>query len=203
MLTLARRRGNRKMTLRREGNVMREPVIPQLNADEFLRWDARQSSKFELHHGFVLAFAGGSIDHDRIGFNIRTALERLFPSPCRTFGADVKLKVGPTTFFYCDAGVIRVDSAPSATFVESPHVVVEVLSPSTRAYDLVEKRAAYRCLTSLQWYLIAHTDARRIEIDARTRDGAWETNVFDDARADLGGRALALDEAYARSSLER
>jgi len=52
--------------------------------------------------------------------------------------------------------------------------------------------------------VIAHSDVRRIEVDSRASNGgAWMTNVFDDAEADIAGRALAPDEAYARSSLER
>jgi len=85
---------------------MREPVIPQLDAEEFLRWDARQSSKFELHHGFVLAFGGGTVDLDCIAFNLRVALQRLFATPCRSFGADVNVRMAATAFYYCDAGVV-------------------------------------------------------------------------------------------------
>lgn len=182
---------------------MREPVTPQLDADEYLRWEARQPEKFELHHGFAVAFAGGSIDHDRIAFNVRTALERLFPAPCRSFGADVKVRVAAAGFFYADAGVVCGDVDPSASFTAAPRVVAEVLSPSTRAYDIVEKRALYRDLSSLEWYLIVHTDMRRIELDYRGPGGTWATTVVDDGNASLGDRLLSLDEAYARSLHDR
>jgi Uma2 family endonuclease len=150
-----------------------------------------------------VAFAGGSADHDRIGFNVRNALERLFPAPCRTFGADLKVRFSETGFFYCDAGVARTDLAPDALFVETPLVVVEVLSRSTRAYDVVEKRAAHRTLAPLQWYVIVHTDIRRIEVDSRSRTSAWATEIVDDGETYLGNGGLSLDAVYARSSLER
>jgi Uma2 family endonuclease len=183
---------------------MPQPIIPQLDADEYLRWEARQPSKFELHHGFAVAFAGGSIDHDCIAFNVRTALNRLFPAPCRSFGADVKVRVAADVFFYADAGVVCVEVDPRANFVDAPRVVAEVLSPSTRAYDIVEKRAAYRGLPSLQWYLIVHADIRRVEVDYRGLGGAWSTIVVDDDDvAMLGDRLLMLDDVYARSLLDR
>jgi hypothetical protein len=53
---------------------MREPLIPQLDAEEFLHWEARQMQKHGLHHGFVVAFAGGTIDRDTIAFNLRSKL---------------------------------------------------------------------------------------------------------------------------------
>jgi len=181
---------------------MREPVVPQLDAEEYLRWEARQQAKFELHHGFIMAFAGGTIDHDRTGFNLQNAFERLFPAPCRSFGADVKIRVSASTFYYADASVVCVGVDPQATVVDAPRVVGEVLSPSTRAYDLVEKRASYRSLVSLEFYVIVHTTIRRIEIDSRGADGNWTTAIADDGEAYLGTNGLSLSEVYARSSLD-
>jgi Uma2 family endonuclease len=180
---------------------MREPVVPQLDAEEFLRWEARQDAKFELHDGFVLSFAGGSADHDRISFNLRTILEALYPAPCRSFGTDLKIRVGKSSFYYCDAGVVCSDLSPKATFVETPCVVGEVLSPSTRAYDIVEKRSNYRSMPSIEHYIIVHAELRRVEVDSRKSDGTWSTTCYDDGMAYLGGREISLDAIYARSSL--
>jgi len=74
---------------------------------------------------------------------------------------------------------------------------------STRGYDIVEKRAAYRALPSLEWYLIVHADMRRVEVDSRGGDGVWYTTVVDDGAALLGDRLLELDDVYARSLLDR
>jgi hypothetical protein len=98
---------------------MRELVMPQLDAHEYLRWEARRPTKFELHHGFAVAFAAGSIDHDRIAFNVRTALERLFPAPCWSFGADVKVRVAAAGFFYVDGGIVYGTVDRRAGFVDA------------------------------------------------------------------------------------
>ena len=180
---------------------MREPFVPQLDAEEFLRWDARQDAKFELHDGFVLSFAGGSADHDRISFNLRTILEALYSAPCRSFGTDLKIRVGKSSFYYCDAGVVCSELSPKATVVETPRIVGEVLSPSTRVYDIVEKRATYRSMASIEHYIIVHVESRRIEVDSRKPDGAWSTACYDDGVAYLGGSEVSLDDIYSRSSL--
>jgi len=180
---------------------VREPILPQLDEPEYLNWEAKQTAKFELHHGFVVAFAGGTADHDTVANNVRAALKRLFEAPCRMFGSDVKLRISQDTFFYPDAMVVCEPVLGSATYVEAPKVVVEVLSRSTRAYDLVEKRAAYRGLVSLVAYVVVHTDMRRVEVDSRTSDGRWTTEAFDD-KAFIGGRELTLAEVYAGTSLE-
>ncbi|MGP6156900.1 MAG: Uma2 family endonuclease [Vulcanimicrobiaceae bacterium] len=181
---------------------MREPIIPQLAEREFLSWEAAQDGKFELHRGFVMAFAGGTIDHDTIAFNLRACLDRLFPAPCRTFGADVKVRVSADTFSYADAGVVREAVAGDATVIERARIVAEVLSRSTRSYDLIEKRAAYRSMPSLTAYVVVQAEMRRVEVDVRAQDGSWRTETYDDGEAFVEGRVIPLDAIYARSSLE-
>lgn len=129
---------------------MREPITPQMTADEFLRWAEPQEDKFELHHGFAIAFAGGTLDHDGISYNLRRIFERLYRPPCKTFGFDVRVRVADAVYYYCDAGVVCEPVAGSASVIDRPRVVAEVLSRATRAYDLVEKRAAYRALPQLE-----------------------------------------------------
>ena len=64
-----------------------KPVSPELGAETFLLWESRRRDRFELHHGFVVAFAGGTMDHDRIALNLRNAFDRPFPEPCRSFAS--------------------------------------------------------------------------------------------------------------------
>jgi Uma2 family endonuclease len=179
---------------------MREPVTPQLHGEEFLLWEARQTEKYELHHGFLFAFARGSVDHAQISANLVAALRKRFPAPCRSLGSDLMVAVGGSSLYYPDATVICEDVDPSARFVTKPRVIGEVLSPSTRAYDLVEKRAAYRSMPSLEFYVIVHTDKRRIEIDRRDLRGEWSTQTYDSG-GEQGDRLLSITEIYDGSSL--
>jgi Uma2 family endonuclease len=180
---------------------MKEPVVLQLIGPEYLSWEARQERKFELHRGFVLAFAGGTIDHDTIAFNVRSAFDRLFPE-CRTFGSGVKIRVAEDTYYYPDVSLVCEPVAGEATFLETATVIVEVLSRGTRAYDVVEKRASYRGMPGLKAYAIVHTDVRRVELDMRAPGGTWSTETIDDGDVHVHGKVLSLDTIYARSSLE-
>ena len=182
---------------------MREPIVPQFDAETYLMWEGRQRDRFELHHGFVVAFAGGTIDHDRLAHNLRNAFDRLYPEPCRAFGSDVKVQVDAKTFFYPDAGVVCGDIEGLETSLDSPRVVAEVLSPGTRSYDLIDKRAAYRVISSLHAYVVVHADLRRIELDLRNTDGTWRTSISDSEPLPLGAGLLTFDDVYARTSLSR
>ncbi len=179
---------------------MREPIVPQLGEADFLAWDSTQHEKFELHHGFVVAMPSGTIRHEQIAFNVRAALENLVIAPCRAFGSSLKIRVASDMYLYADAGVVCEGFEDRATVIERPTIVVEVLSPSTRAYDIIEKRAAYRSLPSLRAYVIVHTEMACVEVDSRRGDG-WQTHVFDDGEVLLPGCALALTTIYARTSV--
>ena len=180
---------------------MREPFVPQFDAETYLMWESRQHERFELHHGFVVAFAGGTIHHDRVAFNLRNAFDALFPAPCQSFGSDVKVQVDVQTFLYPDAGVVCEDVAGMETVITKPRTVAEVLSPSPRSYDPIEKRALYRQIGSLHAYVVVHTDTPRIEVDLRNADGTWRTSVFDGESVPLGNGLLTFDAVYARTSI--
>jgi Uma2 family endonuclease len=180
---------------------MREPIVPELEKSEYLAWESRQRDRFELHHGFIVAFAGGTLDHDTISLNLQIALRSGFPPPCRVFGPNVKIEISATTFYYADAGVTCEDTDGAAVVVQRPVTVCEVLSESTRAYDVVEKRAAYRGLPSLSRYIIVHTRVRRVEIDSRAADGSWHTAVVEAGYVGLGGAQVAFDDVYAHTQI--
>ena len=56
----------------------------------------------------------------------------------------MKVQVGERNVYYSDVGVTCDVLPDDAVVVDAPHVVAEVSSPGTRAYDLIDKRAAYR-----------------------------------------------------------
>ncbi|GAC1567681.1 MAG: Uma2 family endonuclease [Vulcanimicrobiaceae bacterium] len=176
---------------------MNQPIPIQLTADEYLRWEDRQRSKSELHHGFVVAFAGGTLVQDRLALRVRDLLVTIFPAPCMTFSSDIKIKIAEDMFFYPDVSVACEVGDLERTYVDRPRVVVEVLSPSTRGYDTIGKRAAYRSLASLEAYVIVHADIRRIEIDARDAAGSWQTLLFHEYDSVLlGGAIVPVAEIY-------
>ena len=69
----------------------------------------------------------------------------------------------------------------------APTLVVEVLSPSTEAYDRGKKFALYRKLPSLREYVLIDLDARQTEVFRPQSDGSWN---FVESSGD-GVRALA------------
>jgi Uma2 family endonuclease len=55
----------------------------------------------------------------------------------------------------------------------NPRLIVEVLSPSTEAYDRGEKVERYRQLESLEEYVLVSVEACRVETFFRQPYGVW------------------------------
>jgi Uma2 family endonuclease len=162
---------------------------------EFLAWDATQTIKHEFVRGEVFAMTGATKAHIRLTLNVAMALlQHLRGSPCRTYATDIKLRVETAdTYFYPDVLVTcsAADAADPA-IVREPVLVVEVLSPSTAAYDATAKFAAYRQLPSLREYVLIDPQSRRCDVYRLGDAGLWVLHPFE-AGQDLRLASVELD----------
>ena len=146
--------------------------------DDFLAWENQQVEKHEFHLGEVFAMVGGRRAHGRAVSNLNWRLaEQLVGSPCQVFTEGMKVQIGEDTILYPDL-FVTCDKADLATdmIFRSPTLVIEVLSPSTQAYDRSQKFALYRRLDSLQEYILVDPETRRIDGFRRGADGHWVLN---------------------------
>jgi len=148
---------------------------PLFSPDAYLAWEEEQPEKHEYLNGEVFAMAGASETHVTIAGNVFMALRtHLRGSPCSVFISDMKLRVdAANAYFYPDVFVTcaQADQA-HRQFKTAPSLIVEVLSPSTSAYDRGEKFAAYRSLPSLQEYLLIDAECQRVELFRRDTQAA-------------------------------
>jgi Uma2 family endonuclease len=81
---------------------------------------------------------------------------------------------------------------PRRQTVTNPRAVVEILSPSTAAYDRTTKLDHYRQCASLDSIVLVAHDRRRVEAWTRT-GGRWtEAVALDEATAILGTLEIEL-----------
>jgi Uma2 family endonuclease len=144
----------------------------------------------------MFALSGASVPHEVITGNILAGLHaRLRDKPCRVFPPGLKILVAPTGLFaYPDVVVVcgrpeYVDGVRDV--VKNPVLVVEVLSPSTEAWDRGGKFAHYRQLPTLREILFVAQDEVRVEQYTRQEGAAW-----------LLTEAAALDAVVHVSSLD-
>lgn len=162
-------------------STMPEARHAEYTVEEYLRIEEYANVKHEYLDGAVHAIAGGSPEHGAIAMRVAAALvPQLRGRGCTVYSSDVRIRVAATSFLtYPDLSVAggerEVDSVDPQALVD-PVVVVEVLSPSTEAYDRGEKLRHYQRIPSLREVLLVAHDRREVEIWRRLGDG-WEHEV--------------------------
>jgi len=148
----------------------------KFSPEEYLVWEAAQEQRHEYICGEVFAMAGAEDRHVTVSGNMYIALrQHLRGTPCRAYIADVRVQVQASdAYFYPD--VFVTCSAPDALdrlAKREPILIVEVLSPSTAAFDAGAKFAHYRQLESLQEYLLIDIGRRSADLFRKSPQGQW------------------------------
>jgi Uma2 family endonuclease len=157
----------------------------KLSPAEYLAREERAETRSEFFAGEIFAMAGASIEHNQIKENLSGELfSRLKSSSCRAFSSDQRLKVDPTGLYtYPDlmivCGPIERDPLSAHTIV-NPTVLIEVLSPSTEAYDRGAKFLQYQKIPSVREIVLVGEFARVVQVFERQEDGSWSLRTFAD-----------------------
>ena len=150
----------------------------KMDLQAFLAWEAEQAERHEFVDGDVFAMTGARATHNTIALNIASHLKQaLRGTPCRTHIEGVKVQVlaadavlYPDVFVTCDP----LDVSPEGEMQKTaPKLIVEVLSPSTAAYDRGRKFELYQQLPSLQDYLLVEADRAHVDLFRRNAEGLW------------------------------
>ena len=131
-----------------------------------------ETVRSEYMNGEIIPMSGASFAHNLITYNISGELRnRLKSSGCLAFANEMRVSIPSVkSYFYPDVGVVCEEPRFEDDVFDillNPIVVVEVLSPSTEAYDRGDKFAHYRQLQSLQEYVLVSQDKVRVDHYAR------------------------------------
>lgn len=172
-----------------------------MSGAEYLEWERAQATKHEYHCGEIFAMAGGSMRHNMLAISIASELRSaLRERGCRVLSSDQRIGTPDERYVYPDAvavcGPIRTEPDAPDVLV-NPTIVVEVLSPSTEAYDRGDKWDAYQRSSSLTDYLLVSQTQVRIECFHREADGSWRYRVLGAGETiELAGASVSLDAIY-------
>jgi Uma2 family endonuclease len=157
---------------------MSSEQVPYYTPQQYLEIERAAPSKSEYLDGAIYAMAGASEQHNLIVANLVGELRAgLKGRPCRTYPSDMKVEVGPKGLFaYPDVSVVCGQPRfhdEVRDMLLNPKLIVEVLSPSTEAYDRGAKFAQYRKIASLTDFLLVSADNVHVEHFARQPNGQW------------------------------
>ncbi|RYX83704.1 Uma2 family endonuclease [bacterium] len=153
------------------------PQIKLLSEAEYFEMDARSSIKREFWHGQIVTRPNCTPSHVILAGQVTTALtNQLRETPCEVGTSDLKVKSGTDNYVFPDVVVWCEDAqwdSRHPNILLNPHILVEILSPSTQSIDQGAKLAAYQTIPSLLDYLIVWPDMVQIEHYARQTETDW------------------------------
>lgn len=186
-----------------------EGVAPApLTEAEYLELDRAAPYRSEYRDGAMFEMSGGTFAHSLLSTAVQTILHRQAPAGCRTFNSDLRIRIPAAGLCtYPDAGMVCgepqfAEASPKDTLL-NPVLLVEVLSPTTEAYDRGRKFESYRSIESLREYLLVHQDRQHVEHYSRQEDGGpgWVLREYAGPEAVAGidrlGIRIPLAELYA------
>jgi Uma2 family endonuclease len=101
-------------------------------------------NRYELIEGSLHVTPAPIRIHQRIVGNTMALLRAACPPRLEVLAAPFDVRLGPATQVQPDLIVLPVDAPAEKRLEGPPLLAVEVLSPSTRAYDLGSKHLVYR-----------------------------------------------------------
>jgi Uma2 family endonuclease len=137
-----------------------------LSIDDFLALDRESlGQKYEYRDGRMVAMAGGSTHHGILIANMHMLLgQHLRRKPCFAFvEMTVKLESScliPDLMVTCN----EQDLTENKTYIESPGLVIEVLSPSTESDDRGEKFFHYINSRTIQEYVLINYKVKLLQM---------------------------------------
>ena len=170
-----------------------------ISVDDYLTGELNSDIKHELIDGCVYAMAGASANHERISGNVyRKFGNHLENQHCEPFVSDMKLRIN-ANFFYPDVMVdCRFDNS-EPYFTQTPLIIVEVLSKSTRKKDTTLKLLSYINIPSLKEYVLIEQDFVDVQVFRRS-EGWIPSHYFlgDVVTFESIGLTLRVEDIYHR-----
>ncbi len=178
--------------------------------EEYLALERIAPIKSEYYRGEIFAMAGASREHNLIAGNINAELRnQILKRPCESYASDMRVWIEATGLYtYPDVVVVCGQPRFQDSHVDTllnPTVLVEILSPSTEAYDRGTKFRHYRKIPSLREFVLIAQD--RMLVERYTRHNSdWVLSEFslpeEILRLESIGCQVSLDAIYAKVTFE-
>jgi Uma2 family endonuclease len=155
----------------------------RMDREAYLAFERAAPEKHELWDGEVYAMAGASLAHNWIVANLVHHISNaLAGTECKALASDMRVRIpAGDHYVYPDVSIVCGRPVLEGTDVLlNPRTIIEVLSPSTEAFDRGQKSAGYRSITTVDEIVFVSQRERRVECLTRQGDGSWNLRDYRD-----------------------
>lgn len=169
--------------------------------------EAFPDRKYEYIDGHIRMMTGGSLAHAQLEVNLaRLFGNALLDSECVTYGPDAILRLSEDRYYCPDLSVSCDPADWTKKVMDSPTVVVEVMSPSTQHIDKGEKLEAYQKYPTIQEILLVDSQRCYVKHFHRVNAYKWEDSLYqqksDAFMLESLDMSLTLQDIYLKIYLE-
>lgn len=174
--------------------------------EEYLALERESEVKYEYSDGEIFSMSGGTLLHEQIMGNSYDLLRtELRGRDCRVFTNNMQIKVpAAPPYRYADGSVVcgkvEVERFNGADLLINPILIIEVLSPSTEAYDRGDKFSYYKSIPSFREYLLIAQHRPHITHYVKSANGNWDYEEVNGLESSIQlstiDCSLALSELY-------
>ena len=174
---------------------LKEEIIEQLKTKELVRIPASEEDYFsvaydipfkvEYHENEIIAMGLTTLWHEAIIMNLGGILRNLFieKDDILVLGSNsgVQIPKFEGGYYMPDVMVVKGEpkfKAKSNCIITNPLVIIEVLSPSTKNFDLSEKLPEYKLLDSL--HQVIYINPKKVNVTTYTRTENHNTWINQD-----------------------
>jgi Uma2 family endonuclease len=152
--------------------------------EEYFALEHASEEKLEYWKGNVWSMSGASLAHNRITRNSSTELDiQLREQNCQVLPSDMRIKVPAyPPYRYPDltalCGPPKIERIGGLDVLVNPALIVEVLSPSTEAFDRGDKFTYYQSIPTFQEYLLIAQHRPHVSQFWKQETGQWLLSEF-------------------------
>lgn len=176
--------------------------------EEYAELEKNSEERLEYFEGNVWSMAGASPKHEDIVINTATELKnKLRGRGCKVFGSNLRVKVPiyppyryPDVTALCEQPVF--ENFYGLEVLINPSLIVEVLSPSTEAFDHSDKFTYYKSIESFTEYLLVAQDRPHVTLYTKQSADAWLHREFNDLSATVYLSSLNCEISLAEIYLD-
>ncbi len=159
--------------------------IREMTVAEYFAFDEASEIRNEYIDGDIIPMTGGTGNHAAIiAYTIAAFVNALGNRNCIVRSSDMRVRIDASRYVYPDVSVVcgeaEYEDSRDVTLL-NPTIVVEVTSPSSIAYDHVDKLGFYSDVPSIGGYLILDQERVYAEWHSRTESG-WHVRQFSDLK---------------------
>jgi Uma2 family endonuclease len=170
---------------------------------EYMEFENTTEERHEFHNGDIITMPGASPFHERLVIRLGYLFSMQLPQESYTiYGSGLKIAV-PTykRILYPDISIVRGEP----NFINdrgyqliNPTVIIEILSPSTAAYDLSDKFEYYRSIPSLEEVAFFDQQSPSVRLFRLNAQARWEIVEIENGIVEFASvqATISLAEIY-------